>query len=430
MIFPLNILYIVQILIHLLTLTEKLLSSFIGHIYWYQKSHTLQLNIVHGVISSSLKPRYFIFNRIPGLEPAHIWISMPFWLMYITAVIGNCGLIYLICYEEALHWPMYYFLAFLSLTDAGGYILFVPNTLCIFWLSLREIDFNAWLVQMFFIHMLTDMESGMLMLMALCRYVTICYPLCYSSLVGQIVKNLPAMWEIRVRSLGQEDPLEKELATHSSILAWKIPWTEEPGRLQSMWLQRVRHDWATNTHTWYSSILTNTIITKVDLVTWLEVCCLYHSLSWSSVFPTAKATSFNTLAECSQTCCEHMSLATLSCGNIKNNAIYGFIVAMVIGGFDIFCIFMSYTIFICVVGNLSSADARHKDFSTCISHICAVVITYVPVFFTHHFGGHSILHHIHILIAKLYLLLPPTLNPIVYWVKTKQICEEVIKLFF
>ena len=222
----------------------------------------------------------------------------------------------------------------------------------------------------------------------------------------------------------------KGTATHSSILAWKIPWTEEPGRLQSMWLQRVRHDWATNTHTWYSSILTNTIITKVDLVTWLEVCCLYHSLSWSSVFPTAKATSFNTLAECSQTCCEHMSLATLSCGNIKNNAIYGFIVAMVIGGFDIFCIFMSYTIFICVVGNLSSADARHKDFSTCISHICAVVITYVPVFFTHHFGGHSILHHIHILIAKLYLLLPPTLNPIVYWVKTKQICEEVIKLFF
>ena len=61
------------------------------------------------------------------------------------------------------------------------------------------------------------------MLMALCHYVTICYPLCYSSLVSQIVKNLPAMWETRVRSLGQEDPLEKELATHSSILAWKNP---------------------------------------------------------------------------------------------------------------------------------------------------------------------------------------------------------------
>ena len=52
-----------------------------------------------------------------------------------------------------------------------------------------------------------------------------------------MVKHLPAMWETRVRSLGWEDPLEKEMATHSSILVWKIPWTEEPGRLQSMGLQ-------------------------------------------------------------------------------------------------------------------------------------------------------------------------------------------------
>ena len=57
-----------------------------------------------------------------------------------------------------------------------------------------------------------------------------------------MVKNLPAMQETRVRSLGQEDPLEKEMATHSSILAWKIPWIEEPGRLQSMGSQRVGHD--------------------------------------------------------------------------------------------------------------------------------------------------------------------------------------------
>ena len=57
--------------------------------------------------------------------------------------------------------------------------------------------------------------------------------------MAQMVKNLPAMQETRVRSLGGEDPLEKEMATHSSILAWRIPWTEEPGGLQSMGLQRV-----------------------------------------------------------------------------------------------------------------------------------------------------------------------------------------------
>ena len=60
--------------------------------------------------------------------------------------------------------------------------------------------------------------------------------------VAQMVKRLPAMWETLVRSLGWEDSLEKAMATHSSTLAWKIPWTEKPGRLQSMGSQRVRHD--------------------------------------------------------------------------------------------------------------------------------------------------------------------------------------------
>ena len=63
-----------------------------------------------------------------------------------------------------------------------------------------------------------------------------------ASLVAQMVKNLPAMQETQVQSLGQEDPLQKGMATHSSILAWKVPWTEKPGRLQSMGSQRVGHD--------------------------------------------------------------------------------------------------------------------------------------------------------------------------------------------
>ena len=67
-------------------------------------------------------------------------------------------------------------------------------------------------------------------------------PIFSASLATQMVKRLPTMRKTRVRPLGWEDPLEKEMATHSSILAWKIPWTEEPGRLQSMGLQRVRHD--------------------------------------------------------------------------------------------------------------------------------------------------------------------------------------------
>ena len=78
-----------------------------------------------------------------------------------------------------------------------------------------------------------------------------------ASLVAQTVKRLPAIWETWVQFLGQEDPLEKEMAIHSTTLAWKIPWTEEPDRLQSMGLQRVGHDWATS---YYSSKKNNSIL--------------------------------------------------------------------------------------------------------------------------------------------------------------------------
>ena len=64
----------------------------------------------------------------------------------------------------------------------------------------------------------------------------------WASVLAQMVKNVPAMWETWVQSLSWEDPLEESMTTHSSILAWRIPWTEEPGELQSMGLQRVGHD--------------------------------------------------------------------------------------------------------------------------------------------------------------------------------------------
>ena len=73
-------------------------------------------------------------------------------------------------------------------------------------------------------------------------YICICLDSFQASLVAQMVKNWPVIQEIQVQSLGREDPLEKRLATHSSILAWRISWTEEPCRLQSMEFQRAGHD--------------------------------------------------------------------------------------------------------------------------------------------------------------------------------------------
>ena len=83
------------------------------------------------------------------------------------------------------------------------------------------------------------------------------YPYVWVSLVAQTVKNLPAMRETQIWSLGWENPLEKGMVTHSSIPGWRIPWMEEPGRLQSTGWQRAGHDWATNTFTYFILVSTS-----------------------------------------------------------------------------------------------------------------------------------------------------------------------------
>ena len=85
------------------------------------------------------------------------------------------------------------------------------------------------------IHLYTHHQGKILKIDSVCG----CH---WAPLMIQMVKNLPATQETQVRSLGREDPLEKGMATHFHILAWRIPWTEQPGGLQSMGLQRVRHD--------------------------------------------------------------------------------------------------------------------------------------------------------------------------------------------
>ncbi|XP_038619532.1 olfactory receptor 52N2-like [Tachyglossus aculeatus] len=304
--------------------------------------------------SSSFAPVLFTLNGIPSLEALHAWLSLPFCSIYVIATVGNCGLLYLIYHEEALHQPMYYFLAMLSSTDLVLCSSTVPRMLLLFWFDLREIDFSTCLIQMFVVHTFTGMESGVLMLMALDRYVAICYPLRYST------------------------------------------------------------------------ILTNPIIAKAGLVTFLRVAVLIIPFT-----VLTKRLPFCRSHVIPHTYCDHMSVAKLSCGNIKVNTIYGLMVAILIGGFDIFCISASYTAILRAVVSLSSAEAQRKAFSTCTAHISAIVISYVPAFFTfftHRFGGHTIPHHVSIIIANLYLLLPSTMNPVIYGVKTKQIQEAVVRL--
>ncbi|XP_023398034.1 olfactory receptor 52N5-like [Loxodonta africana] len=267
--------------------------------------------------------------------------------MYVISLVDNLGLVYLKRSEESPHRPMYFFLAMPFLIDLFNCTTTLPNRLCIFWFHLKEINFNACLVQMLIVHGFTGVESGVLMLMALDHYVAICYPLCYAT------------------------------------------------------------------------ILTSPVIAKAGLATFLR------SVMLMIPFPfLVKRLPFYQSNIITHTYCDHMSVVKLSCASIKVNIIYGLTVALLVGVYDICCISVSYTMILRAVVSLSSADARQKAFSTCTAHISAIIITYVPAsftFFTHRFGGHTVPPSLHIIVANLYLLLPPTLNPIVSGVKTTQI---------
>ena len=96
----------------------------------------------------------------------------------------------------------------------------------------------------------------------------------WASLVAQMVKNLLAMQETWVQFLGQEGPLEEKMATHSSILAWRIPWTEEPGGLQSMGWQRVESNWATNSFSIHMSVVLSPFVPSSPPLTvsiWMDL---------------------------------------------------------------------------------------------------------------------------------------------------------------
>ncbi|XP_055479694.1 olfactory receptor 51G2-like [Psammomys obesus] len=160
----------------------------------------LPANITSSIYST------FLVTGIPGLEAVHTWISIPFCAMFLITMVGNMAIIVLIWQEQALHVPMYLFLAMLAASDLGLSLFTFPTMLRIFLLDAREMTTSACFTQMFFIHTFQDLESAVILAMAFDRYVTISHPLHYHSILTTTVIARMGL-AIVVRTLTVQVPL-------------------------------------------------------------------------------------------------------------------------------------------------------------------------------------------------------------------------------
>lgn len=126
----------------------------------------------------------FTLMGIPGLESQHLWLSLPFFSMFLVILIGNGAILFLVATERTLHTPVYLLLALLMVADLISTLALLPKLLCIFWFNYRDIDSNACFIQMFFIHGASVVRSAILVVMAFDRFVAVCKPLHYNTILS------------------------------------------------------------------------------------------------------------------------------------------------------------------------------------------------------------------------------------------------------
>lgn len=267
--------------------------------------------------------------------------------MYTVALTGNCLILLAVRRTHSLHQPMYYFLSMLALSDVGLSLSTLPSTLAVLWFDYRFIDFNACLIQMFFLHFFSVVESSVLLAMSFDRFVAISNPLRYAS------------------------------------------------------------------------VLTNNVIIRIGVA--------IVARATLSLFPVPFL--LKRLNYCpgkillSHSFCFHADVMKLACADITVNILYGLYVVLSTVGIDSLLIVMSYSLILHTVMGLASPRERVRTLNTCVSHILAVLVFYIPVIgvsMIHRFGKH-LPHIVHALVAYVYLVVPPVLNPIIYSVKSKPI---------
>ncbi|KAM5224645.1 olfactory receptor 52P1-like [Hipposideros larvatus] len=127
----------------------------------------------------------FTLMGIPGLESQHLWLSLPFFSMFLAILVGNGALLFLVATECTLHTPVYLLLALLMVADLISTLALLPKLLCIFWFNDRNIASNACFTQMFFIHGASVVRSAILVAMAFDRFMAVCKPLHYNTILNR-----------------------------------------------------------------------------------------------------------------------------------------------------------------------------------------------------------------------------------------------------
>ncbi|XP_006885571.1 PREDICTED: olfactory receptor 51V1-like [Elephantulus edwardii] len=303
---------------------------------------------------SNFSDSNFVLTGFPGLEANYLWIFIPFSSIYAMVFMGNCMVLHVIRTEPSLHEPMFYFLAMLALTDLSMGLSTVHTVLGILLGLVREISLDSCIAQSYFIHGLSFMESSVLLAMSFDRYIAICNPLRYSSiLTNDKVKK------IAIAILGR------------------------------------------------SSLLIPPVIIRLKFLNYCHPHILSHSF------------------------CLHQDLIRMACSDIRFNSIYGLFLVISNLLLDAVLILISYIMILHAVLAIASQEERMKTLQTCVSHICAVLVFYIPIIgltMVHRFGKH-LSPLVHVLMGNIYILFPPFMNPIIYSIKTQQIRKRIKRLF-
>ncbi|XP_014930830.3 olfactory receptor 56B1 [Acinonyx jubatus] len=306
-----------------------------------------------GSNSSNFQVSEFILMGLPGIHSWQHWLSLPLAILYLSAIGANILILVTICQDPALQQPMYSFLGILSVVDMGLATTIMPKILAIFWFDAKVISLPECFAQIYAIHCFVGMESGIFLCMAFDRYIAICHPLRYPSIVT------------------------KALILRATVLM----------------------------------VLRNSLFS-------LPVPVLAAQRNYCSR---------NEIEHC---LCSNLGVTSLACDDRRPNSICQLVLAWLVMGSDLGLILLSYILILRSVLKLNSAEAASKALSTCSSHLILILFFYtvvVVISATHLAETKAPL--VPVLLNVLHNIIPPSLNPMVYALRTKELRAGFQKVF-